>query len=56
MGLTEALSAYNRFMAMCPACRKAALDAGKRRERLCHEGKHVKTRVRGLSDGPPRIS
>jgi len=52
MGLTEALEGYHRLMAMCPACRKAAIDAGKRYERNCRAGKHVKPKG-VLVEGPP---
>ena len=52
MGLTEALEGMRRLNAMCPACRKAAVEAGKRIERNCHAGKHAKAKG-VLLEGPP---
>ena len=52
MGLSEALRGYERLMSMCPACRRAAIEAGKRYERNCRAGKHVKAKG-VLTEGPP---
>ncbi len=52
MGLTEALEAYAKYQRLCPACKRAAKQAGSRIESNCRNGKHAKSKG-VLLEGPP---